>query len=182
MHIDFEYLNEFEISSTTSIEINKLLKICFQDTGYKDRDYFKQLPHYRILARSKGVLAGHLGIDFRVMRLNENAVNVFGIIDLCIDPTFRGKGISKMLVKEYESIAFNNRDRIDFLFLVTDNPNYYTSMGYTITNLETTWLKIDQHVNYGIGIENIEDAYFMIKSVSGKKWADGKLDMLGYMY
>ena len=178
----FLFVNEFEIDLKTSKKLNILLKKCFPDTEFKDRDYFKQLPHYRILAMEGDHLIGQIAIDFRVMNLNNEALKIFGVIDLCVDPEFRGKEIGKKLMLEFESIAKKNPERIDFLFLVTDRPEYYQEIGYEITTIKTTWLKIDQHINYGIGTEKITDATFMIKPNSDKVWSDGKLDLLGYMY
>ncbi|MEZ4979944.1 MAG: GNAT family N-acetyltransferase [Chitinophagales bacterium] len=66
-------------------------------------------------------IIGQLGIDFRVMRLNENAVNVFGLIDLCVDREFRAKGLAKALLAEFERIARTGSYKVDFLFLVSDS-------------------------------------------------------------
>ena len=181
-NIDLIFENEFNISSDTSKEINALLKKSFPGTKYENRDYYKQLPHYRILARKEKRLIGQLGIDFRVMNLNDQAINVFGVVDLCVDPKYRRKGIGRLLMERFEKIAKDHPNKIDFLFLVTDTPNYYKNMGFSITDITTTWLKIDQHKNYGIGKERRNDASFLIKNVSNKQWKDGELDLLGYMY
>lgn len=180
--LKLEFINEFQIDNTTSKKLNRLLKKCFADTDYEDRDYFKQLPHYRILAKEGKEIIGQVGIDFRAMNLNGKLVNVFGVIDLCVDPEFQRQGIGKALMLEFEKIASNNTDKIDFLFLVTDSPEFYEGLGYKIADITTIWLKIDQGKNLGIGKEKISDSFFMVKGISGNKWTDGELDLLGYMY
>lgn len=180
--MELEFINEFQIDNTTSKKLNSLLKKCFPDTDYEDRDYFKQLPHYRILAREGKDIIGQIGIDFRAMNLNGEAVKVFGVIDLCVDPGFQGQGVGKALMLEFEKIASNNTNKIDFLFLVTDSPKFYEDLGYKITDITTTWLKIDQGKNFGIGKEKITDAFFLVKNISDNNWKDGDLDLLGYMY
>jgi len=180
--MELEFINEFQIDKTTSKKINALLKRCFPDTEYEKRDYFKQLPHYRILAKEGEHIIGQLGIDFRVMNLNGEAFRVFGVVDLCVDPEFQRKGIGKKLMIEFETIAKKHTDKIDFLFLVADESEYYEKLGFKKTNITTTWLKIDEHKNYGMGSEKIEDAFFLIKNISNKQWKDGDLDLLGYMY
>lgn len=177
-----EFVNEFEIDKVTSGKINVLLKKCFTGFEFNNLDYFKQLPHYRILVKESEELIGQLGIDFRVMNLNGEPVNVFGIIDFCVDPQFQKQGVGKSLLQKYESIALKHPDKIDFLFLVSDIPQYYEQLGYMKTDIATKWLKINQHRNIGIGNEKIDDASFLVKSISGKEWKDGELDMLGYMY
>ena len=180
--MEFTLLNEYQIDQKTSTQINALLKKCFSDAEYAGRDYFKQLPHLRLLAIENGQVIGQLGIDHRVMNLNDEAVRIFGVIDLCVDPEFRGQGIGSTLLTELESLAKKHVAKIDFLFLVTDTPAIYRNHGFKTTNVETQWLKIDQHNTLGVGTEKIQDAYFMVKEISGKQWKDGRLDMLGYMY
>ena len=176
------FINEFEIDEKMAKNLHQLLQSCFPEAEYRQRIYFKQLPHYRILALEGKKLVGQLGIDYRVMNLNGKAVKVFGVVDLCVTESERGKGIGKKLMQEFEAIAKRNNDGIDFLFLVTDDAGFYEHLGYEKTKLTTTWLKIDQHNNYGQGTEMIDDAFFMVKAVSDKVWQDGNLDMLGYMY
>ncbi|MGB1206165.1 MAG: GNAT family N-acetyltransferase [Chitinophagales bacterium] len=176
------FINEFEIVEKMAKSLYELLQSCFPEAEYRQRIYFKQLPHYRILALENKKLVGQLGIDYRVMNLNGEAVKVFGVVDLCVTASMRGKGIGKKLMLEFEAIAKRNRNGIDFLFLVTDDAGFYEKLGYQQTKLTTTWLKIDQHNNYGQGTEAIDDAFFMVKAVSDKVWENGDLDMLGYMY
>lgn len=180
--MELQFINEFQISKSDSEEINSFLKRCFPDIDYEGRDHFKQLPHYRILAKDKGKIIGQLGIDFRVMNLNGQAISVFGVIDLCVDPQFQNRGIGKALMNELEIIAKNSSDKVDCLFLVTGDPPYYERLGFRITNLTTTWLKLDSFNNYGVSTEKIADAFFMVKEISDRKWVDGDLDLLGYMY
>ncbi len=176
------FTNEFEIDTKTAKEINALLQSNFTDIEFEGRTYFKQLPHYRILATKDGQLVGQLGIDYRAMSLNGEGVKVFGVIDLCVAPHLHGQGIGTKLMLEFEAIAKQHPHSIDFLFLVSDEPDYYKKLGYQETDITTTWLKIHQHKNYGLGTEHITDASFMIKPIGNKKWTDGDLDLLGYMY
>lgn len=180
--MELQFINEFQISKDTSTEINSLMKKCFPDIDYEGRDHFKQLPHYRILAKEKGKVIGQLGIDFRVMNLNGHAIRVFGVIDLCVDPQFQKRGIGKALLDELDRIAKNSSDKVDYLFLVADSPTYYERLGFRAMDLTTTWLKLDNFRNYGVGKEKITDAFFMVKEISDRRWVNGDLDLLGYMF
>ncbi len=75
MQKDLVFINEFQIDRETSMQINELLQTCFSFIDYQGLDYFKQLPHYRILAKENNKLVGHLGIDFRAMNLNGEAIH-----------------------------------------------------------------------------------------------------------
>ena len=181
--MNIEFVPEIEIDKSTSSAISELLAQCFPDFSgeYGGRAYFKQLPHYRLLAYEDQRLIGHLSIDLRVMNLNGQAVTVFGAIDFCVSPNRQGSGIGSELLREFETVA-RDSNRVDFLFLVADNPAIYESMGYQATTVRTKWLKIDQHKNYGVGDELIADAFMMYKAISDTQWKDGELDLLGYMY
>lgn len=176
-----EFLPEIEIDKSTSDAIVGLLAQCFPGEGHEGRDYFKQLPHHRFLAYQDERLVGHLGVDLRVMNLNGQAVKVFGAIDVCVAPDRQGSGIGTELLQRFETIA-RDSNRVDFLFLLAKNPAIYEKLGYKTTLLQTTWLKIDQHKNYGLGNELITDALLFYKAISDIQWNDGELDLLGYMY
>ncbi|HEY0262386.1 MAG TPA: GNAT family N-acetyltransferase [Chitinophagales bacterium] len=180
MNIIFK--NEFEIDAKTKDELNKLLVLCFPETNYHGRTFFKQMPHYRLILYENKQVIGQLAIDYRSMNLNGELVNVMGIIDLAILPGFQGKGYGTLLMNEFEKIASNNANNIDFLFLVTDKSKFYKRLGYKATSLVVSWLKIHQTVNYGIGKEEVNDCTLMYKSIGNNIWCDGELDMLGYWY
>ena len=177
-----EFINEFEISEKDKSEIAGLLGLCFSETAYNGRTFFKQLPHYRLLLKTAKGVIGQLAIDYRVMSLNGALVSVFGVIDLAIHPEHQGLGLGKKLMLEFDRISALHSNNIDFLFLVTDKPAFYERLGYIKTNPEITWLKINEGKNLGVATEQVSDCFIMIKEVSGKKWADGALDMLGYWY
>ncbi|MCW3127424.1 MAG: hypothetical protein JWO03_3082, partial [Bacteroidetes bacterium] len=67
-------------------------------------------------------------------------------------------------------------------FLVTDIPSFYEKLGYQKTVQKVSWMKIHEGRNHGMGHEQVDDCFLMFKSVSGKTWEDGDLDMLGYWY
>ena len=179
--MNIELIPEIQIDRTTSIAISGLLAECFPGEGHDGRDYFKQLPHHRLLAYEQERLVGHLGVDLRVMNLNGRPVRVLGAIDLCVAQDRRGLGIGTALLQRFETVA-RDSNRVDFLFLLSKNPAIYESLGYKTTSLRTVWLKIDQHINYGLGDERISDAYVLYKAISDLQWEDGDLDLLGYMY
>ena len=146
--MNIEFVPEIQISRDTSTAIVGLLAECFSGEGHDGRDYFKQLPHYRLLAYEQERLVGHLGVDLRMMNLNGQAVTVFGAIDVCVAPDRQGSGIGTGLLQRFEAIA-RDANRVDFLFLAAKNPAIYESLGYKKTTLRTKWLKIDQHKNLG---------------------------------
>ena len=180
MKIDF--IEEFQIGENIKIELVELLALCFSETAYRGRTFFKQLPHYRLILTDENKVIGQVAIDYRIMNLNGEIVRVFGVIDLAIYPKRQGEGLGTKLMLELEKISSANQNNIDFLFLVTDKPAFYERLGYKKTKLQVTWLKINQGKNHGLTTEEVNDCDLMFKEVSGRKWSDGQLDMLGYWY
>jgi len=178
----YQFTTEYQITKEISHQINLLLKHSFGNDFYKGRDYFKQIPHHRLLLWEEEELVAHLGVDHRVMSLDGNPVYTFGIIDFCVHESCRGKGLGKNILEYIEKIARESSHKVDFLFLVTDTPAYYAKLGYSAVQHEIIWLKIDQHQSLGLGKEKIDDVSFMIKVISGKPWEAEQLDMLGYMF
>jgi predicted N-acetyltransferase YhbS len=173
---------EFQLTKADKEEIASLLQRTFPLSEYNGRTYFKQLPHYRLLAKENGKLVGQVGIDYRVMNMAGTLIHVMGAIDLAVDAASRNKGYGKQLMLQLEETAKEIASNVDFLFLVTDMPVFYETLGYTSLLLTTQWLKIHRHKNYGIGNERITDSHFMIKQIGDNWWQGDELDMLGYMY
>jgi len=116
------------------------------------------------------------------MNLGSSPIKVLGLIDICIYSRHRNKGIGKTLLKKVDELSLEFSDKVDFIFLVTNIPNYFEKYGFKKVEPTTTWLKIYQHKNYGVGTEKIDDTHFMIKSIKDKKWEGENLDLLAYMY
>jgi len=171
-------LNEYDIDSKLEKSLQNLLIESFPDVCPKDRIYYKQIPHFRYLAYDKEALIAHVGLDYRVMNLNGNAIKVLGIIDLCVKKEYRGKNIASILLSKID--AFSRIYNLDFLLLFADIETVYTRNGFIHAKNICKWLKIDEYKTLGIGEEKIEE--LMIKKIGHKNWEDGYLDMLGYLY
>lgn len=176
-----EKIFEYEINGQLRTKLQQLLVECFTEEYPKDRIYFKQLPHFRFIAiDDKNQVIGQVGLDYRVMNLNGKPIRVLGIIDLCVSKTKRSQGIGSLLLSEIDD--FCEGKSVDFLLLFADNKKLYLNAGFKSVNNECTWLKIDDETQttYGIGHEIINE--LMVKEVGNKKWENGKIDLLGYLY
>jgi len=180
--IEITFIPEFKITKKDSLSCNNLIQESFSKLDFKGRDYFKQPPHYRILVKENNKLIGQIGLDYRAMSLDGNPIKVLGIIDICVNSKHRNRGIGKTLLKKVDDLSLEFSEKVDFIFLVTNIPNYFEKYGFSRVEPTITWLKIHQHKNYGVGTEKIDDTNFMIKPIKDKKWEGENLDLLGYMY
>jgi len=169
---------EFEISSNIHNKISKLKNKCFPD--YKThRSYYKQIPHFRYLVFEGKKIIGHMGVDHRVILIGETPKYIFGIIDLCIDINFRNKNIASTLLEEITVLGLDSN--IDFIFLFTKDNRLYKKNSFKTISAYCSWLRINNHKNFGVGFENIKNE-IMIKELGENKWENNPIDFLGYLF
>ena len=80
---------EARLSAATRRPLADLRNRCFPAHAVP-RSYFKQLPHWRPLARQDGVLVAQAGVEHRMVAFDGRPVSVLGIVALCVDPAARG--------------------------------------------------------------------------------------------
>jgi predicted N-acetyltransferase YhbS len=170
---------EFDINEEIRHHLQPLLCECFGEDYPEGRIYFKQMPHFRLLAYNRNRLVGHIACDFRVMNLSGNTINVLSLIDVCVSSDMRSRGIGSRLLLETDKFC-QNRD-IDFMVLFADQNVLYERNGFKTVQNQCKWLKINDEdlTTRGIGCEVIPE--LMMKSVGEKEWNEGELDFLGYL-
>ncbi len=170
---------EMTLSESMDMELIELLQHAFPSL-YPNRRYFKQLPHLRLIAYEDQQIIGQVGLDFRVMNMDGTPIHVLGIIDLCVREEVRGRGVGRALMEKV--IALGEEYPIDFLLLFADRLHLYERIGFQKVSNTCTWLQIndENQTTRGIGEARFEE--LMIRQVGDKRWTDGKLDLLGYLY
>ena len=169
---------EYQVSANLHANITALRNENFPDYSVP-RSYGKQLPNLRVLAFEEEKLVGYLGIDHRVMRFGQTPISTFGVIDLCVDSRLRGQGIGTLLLEKVEGVALSAE--INALILMADDHRIYEKFGFELFNAECSWLRIDEHQQYGVGTENFSGE-LMIKTLSPDLKLEGPVDFLGYMF
>ncbi|WP_214703354.1 MULTISPECIES: GNAT family N-acetyltransferase [unclassified Exiguobacterium] len=178
--MNIQQMMEFEIGEALDKQLTELLMKSF-DPLYHERSYFKQLPHLRLIACDEQQhVIGQVGLDFRVMNLNGDPIRVLGIIDLCVQEEWQGRGIGGALMERV--IALGDEHEIDFLLLFADRPHLYEQIGFHKVSNTCTWLQIDDQNQTTRGIGEAPFDELMVKTVGDKQWMEGTLDLLGYLY
>ncbi|WDH75253.1 GNAT family N-acetyltransferase [Exiguobacterium marinum] len=178
--MNIQQMMEFEIGEALDKQLTELLMKSFEPL-YHERSYFKQLPHLRLIAYDEQQhVIGQVGLDFRVMNLNGDPIRVFGIIDLCVQEEWQGRGIGGALMERVS--ALGDEHRIDFLLLFADRPDLYEQIGFHKVSNTCTWLQIDDQNQTTRGIGEAPFDELMVKTVGDKQWTEGTLDLLGYLY
>ncbi|UTV29405.1 GNAT family N-acetyltransferase [Photobacterium atrarenae] len=168
---------EIEVTDREHDAITQLRNASFPDHQV-ERSYYKQLPHMRALQYCHGKLIGYMGLDYRVVCVGGTPLKVLGVIDICIDKSHQGQGIGSAMLTELSDYAAA-RD-VDFIILMSELDAFYTSNGFNKVSGPSSWLRLHEHQNYGIAFDQLGDLF--VKPMSGKTWAPGHLDWLGYLY
>lgn len=162
---------------TRDAAIADLLDTCF-DGVHEGRTFYKQIPHERLLAWSGSDLMGHVGMDYRVVRVGEATVPILGIIDLCVSPAVRRQGIGAALLRGAEERAKGQ----SFALAMADDPRLYHQTGYSLLRAtHVTFLAIDEVRCHSVISRDLSEI-FMVKPLSGDTWPDGPIDLLGYLF
>jgi GNAT superfamily N-acetyltransferase len=176
--MQIEIVPEYKISDNVHKLVNRLLVESFPDYPL-NRSYYKLLPQFRYLVWVSDRLVAQVGIKHRVISNAGIPVRIFGSIDLCVAPSYRSQKIATKLLQQVEELG--KTSKVDFLVLFADDSRLYTENGYQqVTNL-CRWMKVDEHQIIGIGEESMAD-YMMVKKLGDKKWQDGIVDLLGYLF
>jgi GNAT superfamily N-acetyltransferase len=168
---------ESEIGVDLADQLKLLLKSSFP--GYPDRSYFKLPPHFRFLGVMDGVIVAHMGVEFRVVRAGENIFRTFGIVDLCVQATARSRHLATRLLAE--ATAYARACAIDFVLLFADDDRLYVKNGWSRADNPCTWVKINEHVTLGTAHRQVPGA-FMVKTIQGRDWPEGEVDLLGHIF
>jgi len=176
--VEIDMIFEHELKQSHHDQITELRNEAFPDCRHQ-RSYHKQLPHFRILAGINGRVVGQLGIDHRMIRVGSKAIRIFGIVDLCVLNEYRGSGTGGKMLSYADEIA--GRNNVEFLFLMASDHRLYERHGYKVVDGICSWLRIDEHCNYGVAVQEIHGE-MMVKSTSSTKWPEGPIDLLGYMF
>ena len=119
-----------------------------------------------------------MGLDYRVVSVGGNAFKVLGIIDFCVAPVHRGRGLGSSMLVYLEGYAKSKM--VDFIILISESGSIYLKNGYQNIETEHSWLRLHEHQSHGVASEEI--AEFYVKSINKSVWPSGKVDWLGYMF
>ena len=170
---------EYAISNDVNSQLRILLEDCFP--GWFDgRTYVKQLPHVRLLAMDGQSVVGQVAIDSRVINVGGTVVSIFGLIDLAVNPSQRGKRIGTTLLAEAERTACTYQR--EFLIVMADRHDIYMKSGYhRVQPALTKLLAIEDRQSAALIERDLSDC-FLAKPLTERMWPAGMIDLLGYVF
>ena len=170
-------IEEFRITPARMEAIRALLAEAFVESAHTaTRTYSKQIPPRRLLAMEGDKLIGHVALEHRVIGTTDGPARIFGVIDVAVAATARGRGTASAMLQHIEQLAASHN--IDFLILFATDCRLYEKHGYRHADNTLRWMMIDEHRT--IGIDEQPLAELMVKEVGKRAWPDGLVDLLGY--
>ena len=173
-----DVINDYEITSADRETLRCLLNCCFPNY-FTQREYFKQTPKFRYLVWDDKRLVAQMGIEDRIISIDGKSTRIFGVIDLCVELTYRSNLIATSLLNRLETLG--RRFNFDFIILFADDHRLYHKNGYISVDNTCKWLAIEEHISIGVFRDKLADS-FMIKKIGAKSWSTGEVDLLGYLF
>ncbi|MEU4236871.1 GNAT family N-acetyltransferase [Actinoplanes sp. NPDC026619] len=168
---------EAEIGPELHRSLQSLLGACFP--GYPERSYFKIPPHFRYVVTAAETVQAQLGVELRVIRVGDQILRTFGVVDLCVRDDQRGQGVAGRLLTELTGYA--TTCGMDFVILFADDDTLYRRHGFTRVDNPLTWVKINDHHTIGLA-ESVTPHELMVRPVGDKTWPPGETDLLGHVF
>ncbi len=170
----FYLIPEMELSTKDEQELTQLLQDLF--IGFPQRSQFVQVPHFRVLAKIKGQIVGHISVTQRLVRQNENVIKIFFISDVCVKEDYMGLGLASKLLSMVADKAKKNN--IPFLFAVAPDKSLYLKNDFKEIKNNGNWLMIRESNSIGL-MRSPLPSHFMVAQLGKEKLNEAAIDFLG---
>lgn len=155
-----------------------MLRECF--SGYPGRSYFKLPPHFRYVpVTGDSAVVAQMGVEFRIIRMGDTVLRTFGLVDVCVTPGERSRGLAAELLSEVTQLAQDCE--VDFIVLFADDARLYAANGWTPVTNRCSWVKIDDHCTLDLARRQDIGA-MMVKVIGERVWPPGDVDLLGHLF
>lgn len=175
-----ERIEEYQLTKNTHQTIYSLLLEGFGQYP-AGRDFFRQLPTFRLLAWSdQQDLIGHMAVEHRLVNNQGQLLRIFGIADFTVATSHRNQGIGTNLLQALTDLGHTSE--VDFLLLLAhDSGTVYARQGFIAIDAQCKWLLIQQDQSLGV-LNRFIAGSLMIKPISNVSWKEGNLDFLGHIF
>lgn len=157
------YLHDIQVDDALDAELRALLSICFGNE-FAHKRYCYEMPPHRWLVWDEGALAAHVAVHEKVLKSGGEVLPFLGVAEVCVAPSYRGRGLVRALMKEVET----HFSGFPFAVLLGD-PGVYGSSGYhSVGNVHFPYEKTGQPNSDG-----------MVKALGSRAWPAGEVTIEG---
>lgn len=171
--MEVERIPEWALTAEDDRQIADLLARCFE-TDFGGRSFFQVRQHLRLVHR-QGRIVGHMGLQFRAMRLGERLITVAGLADVAVDPALRGQGLASGLLQV--AIAEAKASPAAF-FLLFGTARLYPAAGFRQVRNRMIWTEMRGAVTGAVYRAPADS--LMVLELGTSAWDEAAtLDLLG---
>lgn len=171
-----ERIEELHLSPTDRAQIATLLADSF-DVDFGGRSFYVQPHHLRMVHRDVTIV-GHLGLNFRLIRLGDRLVPVLGIGDVATARSHRGQGVASGLLRA--AIDEGRRSPAELMLLFGD-AGLYRGHGFRAVTNPVRHQRLDGHVS-GDSVLSGDEMLKVLELKTGS-WDDhATVDILGFKF
>ncbi len=178
MAVRIDRKEECLIAPAVLEQIAALLSEAFPDYP-PGQSYYKQLPHFRLLAWRESRLVGHLAVEHRLISNDGRPLRIFGIADLCVAADHQHKKIASCLLLELETLGRVNG--IEFLVLLAKDHELYLRNGFQAVDNPCQWLMVQRFRTLGVVRRSLGGS-LLVKPLGDRAWSGGVVDFLGHVF
>ncbi len=178
-NLDLKVLNEKLVTTELDERIRQMLCQCFpRETGTfsKTRAWHGSGPNWSVyLEDEQGQIAAHAGMVDRMITVDQRPLHVGGIQNVCVLPSFRGRGLCQQVMKQIAEVAKGENYDAGLLFCVPELVQLY-SREYWRRLPQAEVLRIDDSGNERSLPQDNIPMYFPIKI---EAWPPGLIHLRG---
>lgn len=175
--INFIRREEFAIGAAELRAVKKLLRSAFP--GFPDRTFYRQLPDFRLLGYADEQLMAHMAVEHRLINNAGQLLEVFGVMDLCVDALFQRRRIASRMLEQLADLGRSHQ--VDFLVLLASQHQLYLEHGFRLVQHPCVWMMISGDQTLGVARRSVNTS-LMVKSLGKREWEDGLVDFLGPIF
>ncbi len=121
----------------------------------------------------------HMAVEHRLINNAGQLLEVFGIMDLCVDALFQRRRIASRLLEKL--VALGSTHQVDFLVLLASQHQLYLEHGFQLVQHPCVWMMISGDQTLGITRRSVNTS-LMVKPLGAKEWKEGLVDFLGPIF
>lgn len=170
-------LDEQEMRPEIDLEIRDLLCRAFPpdiEVFSQTRYWHGSAPAYSVVLSGGSTVVGYLGIVLRKVAVGAARLKVAGVQNFALDPGYRGKGLSSVMMEAAMSEAVSRQAQFGLLFCVRGLERCYSVMGWQTVPAQAR-MDFEGRSNVPIPGKNIT----MVRELAGDRFPEGDIHLGG---
>jgi GNAT superfamily N-acetyltransferase len=139
------YIADKDVDGYLDRELTALLSVCFPgEERFRRQRFCREVPAHRWIITDGNMLSAHTAMHEKEITVNGEKYKTGGIAEVCVEPSYRGLGLVKTMLKAAH--VWMRENGYDFSLLWASHTNVYASSGYCPIPNEVKYYDPDANV------------------------------------